>query len=244
MMQWHAGSPIEAQTVKSEMVLRIGIADDHRIIRVGLRAIIDEQKDMEVVGEADTAHGALELITREQPDVAIIDVSLPDDSGLSILPTIAKLSPATRVLVLTGHVEPEIARRSLSAGIHGYLNKAADSLDVVHAVRMIAAGHSFFSVPLDGVRLGEFLALQTVSTQVSSAPPSTAANARPMSDRERQVLALFAQGLTHRQIADRLGVRVKTVETYRSRLGDRFGVRSREELVRCALDLGLVTTPT
>ena len=245
MLQLQAGSPIEAQAVKSEMVLRIGIADDHRIIRVGLRAIIEQQADMEVVGEADTAQGALELITREQPDVAIIDVSLPDDSGLSILPTIAKLSPATRVLVLTGHVEPEIARRSLSAGIHGYLNKAADPMDVMHAVRMIAAGHSFFSVPLDGAHLGEFLALQSVSTpQASSAPPLSAANARPMSDRERQVLALFAQGLTHRQIADSLGVRVKTVETYRSRLGDRFGVRSREELVRCALDLGLVTAPT
>lgn len=231
---------MEAHAVKSEMPLRIGIADDHRIIRVGLRAILEQQGDMRVVGEADTAQGALELITRERPDVAIIDINLPDDSGLSILPTIARLSPATRVLVLTGHAEPEMARRSISAGIHGYLNKAAEPMDVVHAVRMIAAGQSFFSVPLEGAHLGDFLAFKTSQPTPSSIPASVA-SARPMSDRERQVLGLFAQGLTHRQIADAIGVRVKTVETYRSRLGDRFGVRSREELVRCALELGLVS---
>ncbi len=192
---------------------------------------------MEVIGEADTAESALKLITRERPDVAVIDVGLPDDSGLSILPSIARGSPATRVLILTAHIEPEIARRALSAGIHGYLNKAAEAVDVVHAVRIIAAGRSFFSVPLDGVRLGDFLAVERVD---GAATAERAASGRPMSDRERQVLALFARGLTHRQIADSLGLRVKTIETYRSRLGDRFGVRSREELVRCALDLGLV----
>jgi two-component system, NarL family, response regulator NreC len=143
------------------------------------------------------------------------------------------------VLILTAHLEPEIARRSLLAGIHGFLNKAAESIDVVHAVRVIAAGRSFFSVPLDGGRLGDFLASEKVEPEVS---PTRTDSGRPMSYRERQVLELFARGLTHRQIADSLGLRVKTVETYRSRLGDRFGVRSREELVRCALDLGLVPT--
>jgi len=220
----------------AEMALRIVIADDHRIIRVGLRTILLQQADMEVVGEADTAATALQLIIKEKPDVAILDVTLPDDSGLSILPNIAKVSPATRVLILTAHAAPEVARRALSAGIHGYVTKAAESLDVVHAVRIIAAGRSFFSVPLDDAKLSDFF---TLSQTGPVAAPSREDSGRPMSTREREVLELFVRGLTHRQIAESLGLQVKTVETYRSRLGDRFGVRTREELVRCALDLGL-----
>jgi two-component system response regulator NreC len=223
--------------------MRVTLADDHQIIRVGLRSILQAEPDIAVVGEATSAAEAVTTVSQARPDVAILDLNLPDGSGLSVVPQLLEASPDTRILVLTMHAEPHIIRSALAAGVHGFLNKAAEPDEVVRAVRSVAQGRAFVSVPLAG-GLGGLGGVVASSDEAplrasgeSQRPRDTG---RPLSEREREILALFAGGLTHRQIAERLGLSVKTVETYRSRLGDRFGARSREELVRCARELGLL----
>jgi two-component system response regulator NreC len=212
--------------------MRITIADDHQIIRVGLRSMLAAQPDLEVVGEAGTIHSSLSMIEREQPDVAILDLNMPDGFGLDVLPRIRAASPNTKVLILTMHSEQDTVRRSLAVGVHGFLNKIAEPEEVVNAVRTVAAGRFFVSVPMEVVGRGG------KAPTVMSPPQSS----RPLSERERQVLELFARGLTHREISEQMGVRLKTVETYRSRLGDKLGARTRQELVEHARAMGLVAT--
>jgi DNA-binding NarL/FixJ family response regulator len=246
--------------------VRVSIADDHQVFRVGLRAVLEAEPELEVVGEAASAPAALTLVTVQKPDVAILDMRMGDDSGLSIIPELLVRSPKTRVLILSMHEEPEIVRQALSSGVHGYVNKAADPSEIVRGVNALAQGRSFLSVRLEPAGLGQaalpresarFDYRRSESPSPSSARPSASAelskvcsrteqrastspSARPLSEREREILDLFARGLTQRQIADALGVRLKTIETYRCRLGDKFAVRSRAELVRQARELGLV----
>jgi two-component system response regulator NreC len=222
--------------------MRVIIADDHQIIRVGLSAILASEPDIEVLGSAASASEALTLCVSEKPDVAILDLNFPDGSGLGIVPRILLASPETRILVLTMHGEPQVVRSALAAGAHGFLNKAAEPQEVVRAVRSVAQGRAFVSVPLAQGGLGD---LMSSPQQGAAEPLSTDTGAlriegRKLSQREQEILTLFAQGKTHRQIAEALGLRVKTVETYRSRLGDRFGARTRAELVECAQKLGLL----
>jgi len=217
------------------MSLRITLADDHRIIRIGLRAILEDHSDIVVVGEAETAQGALEVVRAQQPDVAIIDLNLPDGFGLSVVPAMHDVSPRTRILVLTMHAEAEVVRQALAAGVHGYVNKGADPDEVVRAVRSLGAGRSYLDVPLERHGLASVTPGEQAVT--SSEMGHVATQASRLSAREREVLLLFVEGCTQRQIADRLGLRIKTVETYRARLGDKFGVRSRADLVRCAKEM-------
>ena len=216
--------------------MRVIIADYHQIVRVGLRVILEQTGDIRVVGEAGFAHEALSLAESQQPDVAIVDLDLPDSSGLSLVPQLLRAAPGLRVLLLSVRAAPDFVRRSLAAGVHGYLGKEAGADELVQAVRSLAAGRAFLSIALERSRWSDVLASEQ---QQTPAARSTKV-ARPLSGRERQVLELFALGHTHRQIADILGVRAKTVETYRSRLGDKFGVRSRAELVRNARRLGFL----
>jgi two-component system, NarL family, response regulator NreC len=215
----------------------VTISDDHRLLRIGLRAVLEQEPDFRVVGEADTVRSTLELVRACRPHVAIVDLNMPDGSGLSAVPAIRAESPETRLLVLTMHVEPEIVRRSVAAGVHGYINKAAELDEVVRAVRTVACGRSVLGVPLNEAGLDQLLAVEAAN---ANSPWTSALEAKPLSERERQVLVLFARGGTHRQIANQLGVSTKTVETYRSRLGHKFGARSRGDLIQCALALGLL----
>jgi two-component system response regulator NreC len=220
--------------------MRVSLADDHQIIRVGLRSILQAEPDISVVAEATSAAEALATVSQVKPDVTILDVNLPDGSGLSIVPALLEASPDTRILVLTMHAEPHIIRSALAAGVHGFLNKAAEPEEVVRAVRSVAQGRAFVSVPLAGGLGGVVGSEHEARPSVASESQRPRDTGRPLSEREREILALFAGGLTHRQIAEQLKLSVKTVETYRSRLGDRFGARSRSELVRCARELGLL----
>ena len=220
--------------------MRAIIADDHQIIRVGLSAILSSESDIQVVGEATSAREALALALREKPDVAILDLNFPDGSALGVLPELTEGSPDTRILVLTMHSEAQVVRNALALGVHGFLNKAADPQEVVRAVRSVAQGRAFVSVPFAGGGLADLVAAQHAPR--SDLPPpehGPRVEGRKLSEREREILTLFARGLTHRQIAEALRLSVKTVETYRSRLGDRFGARTRAELVEAARQLGL-----
>jgi two-component system, NarL family, response regulator NreC len=211
--------------------VRVVIVDDHKICQFGLRSMLQAHPDLSVVGGAETARAALELVASEKPDVVTLDIRIQHESGLLLLPKLLEASPSTRVLVLSVHEDQETLREALARGAHGYVNKAAEADEIIGAVRSVARGRSFWSVPFEPGP-----PLPSPEQEGGSLRPS----ARPLSERERQVLQLYAGGHTQRQIADRLGLRLKTIETYRSRLGDKFGVRSREQLVDCARQLGLV----
>jgi DNA-binding NarL/FixJ family response regulator len=219
-------------------VMRLTIADDHQIVRVGLRALLEAQPDLTVVGEAATADGALKLILEEQPDVALLDINMPGGSGLTVVSTVRATLPSTRLLVLSMHADWDTVRDAVTRGAHGYISKSAEPDEIVQAVRSVAAGRAFLSVPADAQAACMLRSDPPPPPSRSSAPP-----ARSLSERERQVLELFARGYTHRQIAEALGIRAKTIETYRARLGAKFGARTLAEIVHSAREHGLLLKP-
>ena len=214
-------------------VIRIMLVDDHAILRAGLRSLLDSQSDMTVVEEAVDADGAVDGVSRTRPDVVLLDISMPGESGIHAIGRIREASPATQILVLTMHDDQAYLRSVLAAGGAGYLVKRAADTDLLAAIRTVAQGRSYIDVALsDGALQG---VLERWVHGASNRPEPTV-----LSDRERQVLELVALGYTHREVAEQLGVSVKTVETYRARLSEKLGLRSRAELVRYALDVGFL----
>jgi len=209
--------------------IRIALCDDHAVVRSGLRHILEAEPDLEVVGEAGSAAEAVEVATDAQPDVFVMDLGLPDRSGIAATADVCAVSPATRVLVLTVHDDVAYLRRAFEAGAAGYLVKDAADIDLVHAVRQVAAGKQYVHPTLGAALL---------------APD--AATARPagpggeLSEREVEVLGLIASGLTNAEIAERLYVSVRTVETHRAHIHQKLNLRTRAELVRVARDAGLL----
>ena len=209
--------------------IRVALCDDHAVVRSGLRHIIDAEDDLEVVGEAGTADEAVVVARDTQPDVYVMDVGLPDRTGIAATEDVCRASPATRVLMLTVHDDVAYLRRAFDAGAAGYLLKEAADVELVQAIRHVASGRQYVHPVLGAALL---------------APE--AATARPMgpggelSEREAEVLALIAQGLTNAEIADRLYVSVRTVETHRAHIHQKLRLGSRAELVRYALAHGLV----
>lgn len=209
--------------------IRIALCDDHAVVRSGLRHILEAEPDLEVVGEAGSAAEAVEVATDAQPDVFVMDLGLPDRSGIAATADVCAVSPATRVLVLTVHDDVAYLRRAFEAGAAGYLVKDAADIDLVHAVRQVAAGKQYVHPTLGAALL---------------APD--AATARPagpggeLSEREVEVLGLIASGLTNAEIAERLYVSVRTIETHRAHIHQKLNLRTRAELVRVARDAGLL----
>ena len=208
--------------------IRLLLADDHAILRAGLRVLLDAQPDMTVVAEAADGHEAIDRARVNRPDVAVVDLTMPGMSGVQTLERLRLEVPATRLLVLTMHDDPAYAGLTLAAGATGHVVKDAESSELLAAIRAVYRGRTF-------VRTG---------SEVDEGAPAAAATAAvpPLSRRERQVLELLARGHTNREVAQRLSLSVKTIETYRSRLNDKLGLESRADLVRLAMNLGLLTT--
>jgi two-component system, NarL family, response regulator NreC len=213
--------------------IRILIADDHAVLRAGLRMLIGAQADMEVIGEAADGEEAVRRAAELKPDVALLDITMPGMGGIKAIEEIRRRAPETRVLVLTMHDVPAYLRSVLAAGGSGYVVKRAADAELLSAIRGVYRGRTV---------LDPNLAVRVVQGGIGrrgSAPASGRPPASPLSQREREVLDLVAQGFTNQQMADRLGLSVKTVETYRSRLVEKLGLRSRADLVRYAMDSGL-----
>ena len=204
--------------------IRVLLADDHAILRAGVRMLLDAQPDMAVVAEAADGEEAIRRAGDTQPDVAVVDLTMPGLSGVETLERLRREVPTTRLVVLTMHDDPAYARMTLAAGAAGHVIKDAESAELLAAIRAVHRGRTFIQVGAEAT--GE------------SAPPRTAAPT--LSPRERQVLALLARGHTNREVADRLSLSVKTVETHRARLSDKLGLHSRADLVRFAIELGLL----
>lgn len=205
--------------------VRVALCDDHAVVRSGLRRIVEAEADLEVVGEAGTAHEAVGLARATHPDVFVMDVGLPDGSGIAATADVIAASPATRVLVLTVHDDVAYLRRAFEAGATGYLVKEAADVELIQAIRHVAAGNQYVH-PTLGAAL---LAPDAPAARLSG--PGGA-----LSERELEVLRLIALGLTNAEIAERLFVSVRTVETHRAHIHQKLGVRSRAELVRIAHD--------
>ena len=209
------------------------LADDHAVLRSGLRLLLDAQADMKVIGEANNGSEALTLAARLQPDLILLDLTMPGLSGMETLPALRKAAPAARVLILTMHDDVGYLRQALQRGASGYvLKKAADS-ELISAVRAVMRGEVYVHPSLTKSLLEDLL---PNSSETVPADPW-----EELSEREQEVLTLVALGHTSAEVAGRLSLSVKTVETYRARGMEKLGLRSRAALVQFAIARGLLS---
>ena len=209
-------------------MIRVVLVDDHAVVRSGLRLLLDAHEDVEVVGEAGNAKDAIFRARALKPDVMLLDVVMPGDSGIDVLPQLLKESPETKILVLSMQDDPSYVREAFGAGASGYVLKEAVDEEVVSAVREIANGGRYVHPSL-GARM-----------VAAEAEQRAAAEADPLSEREREVLRLLALGHTNQEIAARLYISVRTAETHRAHIMQKLRLQSRAELVRYAIDQGLL----
>jgi two-component system, NarL family, response regulator NreC len=209
-------------------VIKIVLVDDHAVVRSGLRLLLEAQEDIEVVGEAGTAKDAIFRARALKPDVILLDVVLPGESGIEVLPELLKESPESKVLFLSMQDDPSYVREAFAAGASGYVLKEAADEEVVSAVREIAGGGRYVH-PALGARM-----------VAAEAEERAAAQADPLSDREREVLRLLALGHTNQEIAERLYISVRTAESHRAHIMQKLRLATRAELVRYALAHGLL----
>jgi DNA-binding NarL/FixJ family response regulator len=209
--------------------LRVYLADDHAVVRSGLKALINAQPDMEVSGEAGDGRTACDQVQELQPDVVVMDVSMPKLNGAQATVQLKQACPKVKVLALTVHEDKGYLRLLLEAGASGYVLKRAAAEDLIHAIRTVAAG---------GVYLDPALAGQVVGSFVRSPAGHRAPEGGDLSDREAEVVRLIAAGYSNKEIASRISLSVKTVETYKARSMEKLGLESRADLVRYALQRG------
>jgi DNA-binding NarL/FixJ family response regulator len=208
-------------------VIGVLIADDHGIVRSGLRMLLERQPDIRVVGEAGDGVEALDVAQSHRPDVAVLDVSMPRMTGIQAAREIAAYSPETRVLLLSMHDDDRYFIEGLKAGAWGYVLKRAADADLIEAVRTVAGGRRFFS--------GE-----AQHDLVRDLDEGRDGDADPLTPRELEVVKLIAEAHTNKQIAETLKLSEKTVESHRSNLFSKLGIRDRVELVRYAIRRGLI----
>ena len=209
-------------------MISVVLVDDHAVVRSGLRLLLDAQQDIEVVGEAGNAKDAIFRARALKPNVILLDVVMPGESGIDVLPKLITESPDTRVLVLSMQDDPSYVREAFAAGASGYVLKEAADEEVVSAVREIADGGHYVH-PTLGARM-----------VAAEAQERAAAEADPLSEREREVLRLLALGHTNQEIAEQLYISVRTAESHRAHIMQKLRLTTRAELVRYALTHGLL----
>jgi two-component system response regulator NreC len=213
--------------------IRVLIADDHAILRSGLRMLIDAQTDMTVVAEAQNGNEAIQMAQKAAPDVVILDVTMPERGGLHAIHDILKYNADIRILLLTMHEEVAYLRTALSAGAAGYVLKKSVDADLLSAIRAVHKGRTYVDSELASELIQHALPERVRSQNKVS---------EVLSERELQVLKLVAEGFSSREIAEQIFVSVKTVETYRGRFAEKLGLTSRADIVRYALETGLLTS--
>ena len=211
--------------------IRVLLVDDHAVLRAGLRALLDSEPDITVIGEAATGEEGLTKVRALTPDVVVMDLSMPGMGGLEAIRRIAAIGGETRVLVLTAHAGPEFLFPVLEAGGSGYVTKAGADRELIEALRTVARGEVYLYPDAQRLLLERY---QRHREGKSTDPLDR------LSDRERQVLTLTAEGFSASEIGARIAVSPKTVETYRARLMEKLGLHHRTELVRFALRTGLL----
>lgn len=211
---------------------RVLLADDHAVLRTGLRLLLAGQNEFEVVAEASTGSEALSLAEKFQPDLILLDLSMPGLGGLAVLPTLRKLVPSAQVLILTMHDDPQYLRQALKHGASGYVLKKAADAELVSAIRAVLRGEMYVHPSMTRILLEDILPdAKLMGGELSWAS---------LSEREQEVLKMVALGHTSAEIAEQLSLSAKTVETYRARGMEKLGLRTRASLVKFALQEGLI----
>jgi len=214
--------------------VRVLLADDHALVRAGLRALLAEMRDVEVVAEAADGREALSLVEKHRPHVVLMDITMPELSGLEAAARVAEACPHTRVLILSMHASEEYVLQALRAGVAGYLVKDASVAELELAIRAVAAGGTYLSPTLSRFVVEDYL--RRVGGEASPLERLT--------PRQREVLQLVAEGHSTKEVAWKLGLSVKTVETHRKEIMERLGIRDVAGLVRFAVRVGLVSPET
>ncbi|HEY1817533.1 MAG TPA: response regulator transcription factor [Kofleriaceae bacterium] len=203
-------------------MIRLALTEDHTIVRWALREALGKAEDIEVVAEAGTAEETLAMIRKDQPDVLLLDLSLPDRSGFDVLGELRQIDTAPLVVVLTWHTEPAYASRAIAAGAHGFLNKNVGPNELLEAIRAVSRGEQVVPAGLE----------------LASAAGEHPAGA--LTAREQQVMEMLARGMTNREIAEHLSISIKTVDTHRGHVLKKLGLRNNSELTRFAVKHGYV----
>jgi two-component system, NarL family, response regulator NreC len=215
--------------------IRVLIADDHAVLRAGLRMLINTQTDMVVVAEAGDGLEAIHVATDTRPDVVVMDISMPAFSGIQAIEQIREALPETHILVLTMHDDAAYLRSALAAGASGYVVKKSADSELISAIHAVHRGQMFVDLASSSGAIQEALLDRPSKDHIRANDAKGL-----LSQREKAVLALVAQGYTNQQVADRLSLSVKTIETYRMRLAEKLELRSRADLTRYALEIGLI----
>lgn len=210
--------------------IRVLIADDHTLVRAGIRSLVEAMEGMEVVAEAGDGQQAIELVQTHRPDVLLTDIAMPGLSGLDVTKRVTEEQLWTRVVIVSMHASEEYANRALQAGARGYLLKNSGAAELEIALRAVARGETYLSPAIEKYLVAEYLR----STERRASHPTS------LTARQREILRLLAEGLTTKAIARQLGISTKTVETHRAQAMERLEIHDMAGLVRYAMRVGLV----
>jgi two-component system response regulator NreC len=208
------------------------LVDDHEIVRAGLRMLLQAQPDMVILAEANSGVEAIQLAETHRPDVVLMDVAMPDMNGIEVTRRLKQCCPSVAVLALTIHEEEEYFFQMLHAGASGYIPKRAAPDDLLQAIRTVHQGEVFLHASVATALVKDFLQRGSVTQ---------GADLSSLTDREREVLSLIAEGLTNKQIGERLGISPKTVARHRDNITQKLNLSSRAELTRYAIQKGLIS---
>lgn len=215
---------------------KVLLVEDHVIVRQGIKALFSDEPDLEIVGEADDGRAALQSVSELEPDVVLMDISMPGLNGIEATRQIRQNHPEVKVVVLSMHSNEEYVFQVLRAGASGYVLKQSDSSEVLTAIRAALAGGSFLSPPISRTVIDDYIRRAEARGGDD--------DLELLTSREREVLQLLAEGLSNREIAEQLNISIKTVETHRSNMMGKLGVSSKTELVKYALRKGWASLDT
>lgn len=211
-------------------MIRVLIADDHAIVRSGLRALMNSEPEMQLVGEASGGYEAIHLVEELQPDVLVLDLNMPDLDGIAVTSKLKPSFPNLHILILTVYEDEALLREAIRAGAEGYVLKRATESELIAAIQTVLRGDLYVDPKL----------VRALLDEKPQPVQATSPNHEPLSPREKEVLSLIVQGYTNRQIGEILNISVRTVEGHRANLLAKLGLRSRVELVRYAREHGLI----
>lgn len=224
-------------------IIRLMLVDDHEVVRTGLKTFLDTQPGMQVVAEASNGHEAITRALEVRPDIIVMDITMPEMDGLQTTRNLKSLWPEVLVLALTVHADKYYFMELLSAGASGYLTKQVASEELVQAIKSVSRGHIYLQPALAHWLLEDYQRLAETSAEPFSSakmPADSTIGLRTLSERERQVLELVAQGLTNPEIGKQLELSPKTIARHRERIMNKLNLHSRTELVKFAIRTGMV----
>jgi two-component system, NarL family, response regulator NreC len=213
------------------MSITIVLVDDHDIVRAGLRAILDTEKDFQIVGEASDGQTALQIVQHLKPDILLLDLVLPKLNGLDVARSVHNISPGTQVIVLSMHSNEAYVVDALKIGVAGYVLKDKATEEILEAIRYVLEGERYLSPPISG---------RVIESYIQRIQESSMDSYETLSDREREVFTLAAEGHSNPEIAQMLSISPRTVETHRSNVMRKLGLRTQTDLIRYAIQRGII----